>query len=480
MGKSVDMQRVIHWFRQDLRLADNPALTQAAKQGSVLPVYILDDQAAGAWSVGAAGRCWLHYSLQSLNNNLENRLQLFRGDADQILPELAQQHQIRTVYWNQCYEPWRLQQDREIANRLREMGVEVEIANASLLWNPGDLLKADGTAYKVFTPFYRNGCLAAPQPRRPLPRPERIMIAQGNFGGNSIAALELLPKIRWDRPLISRWKIGEQGALSQLDNFLEGGLEGYKEGRNFPAQPHVSKLSPYLHWGEISVNQLWYEVQRLGDSDDVECFLRELCWREFSHSLLYHFNDLPHKNWQPKFDRFAWRRDELLLSRWQRGETGYPFVDAGMRELWQTGYMHNRVRMVVASFLVKNLLLDWREGEAWFWDCLLDADLANNAASWQWVAGCGADAAPYFRIFNPVAQGQKFDPGGTYTRRYVPELAALPDKYLFCPWQAPAAVLERAGVALGETYPAPVVDLKHSRELALSAFKQLSSEKAGE
>ena len=461
-------------------MADNPALTRAVKQGCLLPVYILDDQAAGAWPAGAAGRCWLHHSLQSLNDSLENRLQLFRGDAYQIIPELAQQHQVRTVCWNQGYEPWRRQQDRDLANRLREMEVEVEISNASLLWNPGDLLKADGTAYKVFTPFYRNGCLAAPQPRRPLPGPEQILFAPGDFGGAGIEALELLPKIRWDRPLISAWKVGEKGALRQLDNFLEKGLEGYKEGRNFPAQPHVSKLSPYLHWGEISANQLWYEAQQLGDSEDVECFLRELCWREFSHSLLYHFTDLPDKNWQSKFDRFAWRKEPSLLSRWQRGETGYPFVDAGMRELWQTGYMHNRVRMVVASFLVKNLLLDWREGQAWFWDCLLDADLANNAASWQWVAGCGADAAPYFRIFNPVTQGQKFDPEGEYTRRYVPELASLPDKYLFCPWLAPAAVLEQAGVVLGKTYPAPVVDLKHSRERALSAFKQLSTEQVGE
>ena len=269
------------------------------------------------------------------------------------------------------------------------------------------------------------------------------------------------------------WHIGEDHAQDRLQEFVDHGLKDYKEGRNFPAQQNVSRLSPHLHFGEISPNQAWYAAKQKGKGQNMDHFLSELGWREFSYSLLYHFPKLPRKNLQAKFDKFPWRNDKRLLRRWQQGQTGYPIVDAGMRELWQTGYMHNRVRMIVGSFLVKNLLLHWHHGERWFWDCLVDADLANNSASWQWIAGCGADAAPYFRIFNPVTQGQKFDAAGEYTRHFVPELKDLPDKFLFNPWQAPPGVLNEAGVTLGKTYPEPVVDLKLSRERALQAFASL-------
>lgn len=467
---------VIHWFRQDLRLSDNPALCAAARQGTVLPIYILDDNTAQEYSMGAASRWWLHHSLYTLNEHLQGKLQLFRGDAEQILEQLTKRYGISNIHWNRCYEPWRVARDRRIEKRLTEKGVRVVTANGSLLWEPWQILKQDQTPYKVFTPFYRKGCLNAETPRTPLPKPAPLRLASGEFGGVTLAALTLLPTVRWDQQLQPHWQIGETAAYDRLRDFLQEGLDDYREGRNFPAKANVSRLSPYLHFGELSPNQVWHAVSGIGDDANTEHFLSELGWREFSYSLLYHNPGLPNTNLQPKFDQFPWRDDPEVLARWQQGLTGYPFVDAGMRELWQTGYMHNRVRMVVGSFLVKNLLLDWRDGAAWFWDCLLDADLANNSASWQWVAGCGADAAPFFRIFNPVTQGQKFDSQGEYTRRYVPELAKLPDKYLFYPWEATPDILMKAGVELGITYPDPIVDLKPSRERALAALQFVNNQ----
>lgn len=462
----------IHWFRQDLRLDDNPALTAAAEDAYLLPIYILDDKNAGEFAMGGASRWWLHRSLSALNKRLKGRLRLYRGDARSILRALVQEHSVKAVFWNRCYEPWRIQRDKHIKTELTDLGVASHSHNGSLLWEPWEVLKKDGTPYKVFTPFYRKGCLSAPAPRQPLPEP-RLRLKNGDFGEVTIDELALLPSIRWDKQLAPHWSIAEAGAQQRLRDFIEGGLNNYKDGRNFPAQTNTSRLSPHLHFGEISPNQVWHSIHRVGNGADEDCLLSELGWREFSYSLLYHFPELPRKNWQSKFDRFPWSHTTKTLQCWQQGMTGYPIVDAGMRELWQTGFMHNRVRMIVGSFLVKNLLVHWRQGERWFWDCLVDADLASNSASWQWVAGCGADAAPYFRIFNPVTQGEKFDPDGHYTRRFVPELAQMPNKYLYKPWQAPAEILEQAGITLGGTYPKPIVDLKGSRERALSAFKQL-------
>jgi deoxyribodipyrimidine photo-lyase len=290
----------------------------------------------------------------------------------------------------------------------------------------------------------------------------------------SVADLGLLSPLNWQESLAPHWQIGEQGALDRLRRFLAQGLPGYKEQRDFPARPQVSRLSPHLHFGEISPHQVWREAtQAAPGGSDRDHFLSELGWREFSYYLLYHCPTMPEENLQPRFDRFPWQWESPFLAAWQRGQTGIPLVDAGMRELWQTGFMHNRVRMITASFLVKNLLLDWRLGAQWFWDCLVDADLASNSAGWQWVAGCGTDASPYFRIFNPVTQGKKFDPHGEYVRRYVPELAQVPDKYVHCPWEAPDLSLREAGVTLGEHYPRPVVSLKDSREQALAALASL-------
>ncbi len=466
-------KRSIVWFRQDLRLRDNPALSAAAQDGDVTPIFILDDDAADEWKIGGASRIWLHHSLEALNASLDGKLSIYSGNALEVLDDIIERTGITGVYWNRCYEPWRIKRDKEIKKRLIEDDIAVHTFNGSLLWEPWQVTKSDGSPYRVFTPFYRKGCLNAAPPRAPLPKPKKIQLVSDE-GAHGLVALSLLPtKIRWDETIVNAWRFGEQAATKVLDEFLETGLNGYKQGRNFPAQKNVSRLSPYLRWGEVSPNQAWHAARSVGDNEDVDNFCSELGWREFSYSLLYHFPDLPSKNFQPKFDHFPWEKNDRMLEAWRRGLTGVPIVDAGMRELWRTGYMHNRVRMIVASYLIKNLKIDWREGQKWFWDTLVDADLANNSASWQWVAGSGADAAPYFRIFNPVTQAEKFDHEATYIRENVPELSRLEGKDIFAPWNADEKTLKDAGVTLGENYPRPLVDLKQSREDALAAFRSL-------
>ena len=464
---------VIVWFRQDLRLHDNPALTVAADAGApLLPIYVHDTDSAGAWAPGAASRWWLHQSLASLSADLAGKLCFFEGDAAEVVPAIAEEVGASAVYVNDGFEPWRIESDRKIAAALGDLGIDFERHRAVTLFDPDGVLKDDGTPYKVFTPFYKKACsVSADSLREPLPAPDRIKWLDYD-GGVELDALELTPAIPWYESIADEWQPGEAGAHDRLETFVENGIDGYREGRNRPDQQHVSRLSPHLHHGEISPNQVWHAVKPLERKSklakDVETFLSELGWREFSYYLLKHFPELPEENLQSKFDRFPWCDDDALLERWQRGETGYPIVDAGMRELWATGYMHNRIRMIVASFLVKNLMIDWRHGERWFWDTLVDADLANNSASWQWVAGSGADAAPYFRIFNPITQGKKFDPNGDYVRRHVPELAELGDDCIHEPWRAEESERKRLD------YPDPVVDLKTSRERALEAFKGLS------
>ncbi len=465
----------IHWFRQDLRLSDNPALAAASKHHHVFPVYILDDRNAGEYAMGAASCWWLYHSLKSLQDSLDGALSIYCGDPANILLDLGQRHDIRAVYWNRCYEPWRTGRDREIKRHLETGNISVESYNGSLLWEPWTIRKEDGNPYRVFTPFYRKGCLRAGAPREPLPPPGDKRWRHDKEKSLAIEQLELLPRLRWYKKLEQHWTVGEKGARTRFDWFIDEGLCSYKEGRNLPAKPYVSRLSPHLRFGEISPNLLWHTMRSMADSKHADHFLSELGWREFSYNLLYYNPDLPGKNLQPKFDRFPWTNNAAALQAWQTGQTGVPMVDAGMRELWQTGYMHNRSRMIVGSFLVKNLGLHWRNGARWFWDTLVDADLANNSASWQWIAGCGADAAPYFRIFNPVMQGQKFDMEGDYVRRFVPEIASLPNKYIFCPWQAPESVLAEAGISLGITYPEPVVALNASRNAALRAFRSLKN-----
>ena len=406
----------IVWFRQDLRLADNPALLEATKAGAILPLYILDDENAGEHAMGGACRWWLHHSLIALNAQLDGNLIIRKGDAAQVLDELIAETGATAIYWNRCYEPWRVKRDTAIKAALKDKGIAVHSRDGSLLWEPPKIRNKTGGPYKVFTPFYRKGCLPNP-PREPLPVPSQIDYAPSIDRG-SIDDLSLLPDINWYTQMEAEWKPGEAGAQARLKAFLQDGLHGYKELRNRPDLHNVSRLSPYLHWGEISPHTVFYAAQEAmrdqGLEKDGDHFCSELGWREFSYYLLYHFPQLTHDNLQKKFDHFPWAEAEPeTLKRWQRGLTGYPIVDAGMRELYETGYMHNRVRMVVGSFLVKHLRLHWHHGERWFWDTLLDADLANNSASWQWIAGCGADAAPYFRIFNPITQGRSLIPRAT-------------------------------------------------------------------
>ena len=464
---------VIHWFQNDLRLADNGALDHAVRLGRVLPLYILDDGHGGREKMGSASRVWLHHSLNSLNDSLDQSLAVFSGDPFEVLLFLIEHYSITDVCWNIRYEPWYQKRDKKIIKWLECKGINVHVFNGALLWKPEALCKEDGAPYKVFGAFYKKIYANNLMPETPLPSVKSVgkwIVCAQNKG---VQALGLLPRIRWDEKVMSGWEVGESVAEQLLESFLKNEIQGYKVQRDFPAQSRTSKLSMHIHFGEISVRQIFYSVQKLSLDIDAEGFIRQLCWREFSYNLLYHNPNLSFENLQSKFDSFPWSTNKRQLKAWQSGQTGIPLVDAGMRELWKTGYMHNRLRMITGSFLVKNLQIDWRKGERWFWDCLIDADLANNSAGWQWIAGCGTDASPYFRIFNPVTQGKKFDPEGIYVKKFVPELKDMPLSYLFNPWEAPKHVLDQAGVEIGKTYPKPIVDLKSSRLKALEIFSSL-------
>ncbi|MEM9632748.1 MAG: deoxyribodipyrimidine photo-lyase [Pseudomonadota bacterium] len=463
------------WFRQDLRIADNPALYEAAKRGPVLPVFVLEtaEQSGETHQLGGASRWWLHHSLQELKNSLPGLI-LLRGSARHQIPQLAREASVKAVYWNRCYEPHAIERDSEIKNTLKQDGFEARSFKAGLLFEPWELKTGAGGPYKVYSPFWK----AAQQLEVGLPLSAPAEMIVEAFGhGEDLQSLGLLPeKPNWAAGWDQLWRPGEPGALLQLRWFLEHGLPGYRELRDRPDLPNVSRLSPHLHFGEISPRQIWHETRnKLTGNDDPKSdgmkFLSEIAWREFSYHLLYHFPHLPSGNWRSSFDAYPWRESPEDLRRWQQGQTGYPIVDAGMRELWQTGYMHNRVRMIVASFLIKHLRLHWRQGEAWFRDTLVDADLANNSASWQWVAGSGADAAPYFRIFNPISQGRKFDPEGVYVRKWVPELKNLSTQDLFAPFEVSRQVLGQAGIVLGKTYPHPIVDHASARKAALEGYE---------
>jgi len=465
----------IVWLRQDLRLADNPALDAAARtQRPIIVLYVLDDATAGNWRMGAASRWWLHHSLAALGAALSKRasaLVLRRGDAGVILPKLARETQANAVYWNRCYEPSAIARDAKLKDTLSRMGVEAHSFNGALLREPWTIKTKADQPFKVYTPFWR--ALAQMEVRAPLPAPKRIASAEHQPSSEVLADWKLLPtRPNWAKGFEPAWTPGEIGAKRALASFLERRLETYAAARNELGLSGTSLLSPHLHFGEISPIQIYAAV---GDQRGGDKFLSEIGWREFSYNLLYHWPRLPEANWKPAFDHFPWRNDPEGLRAWQSGHTGYPLVDAAMRELWSTGYMHNRARMVAASFLSKHLLIDWRLGERWFWDTLVDADLANNAASWQWVAGSGADAAPYFRIFNPVAQGERFDPKGDYIRRWLPELSGLPSAFLHKPWEASPGILAGAGIQLGKDYPHPIVEHAEARRRALGAYAAIAS-----
>ena len=468
------------WMRRDLRVDDNPALDAACERCElVVPVYLHAPEEEAPWSPGAASRWWLHHSLQALSLRLRalgSALIIRHGESLANLRDLIRETGASEVHWNRCYEPATIARDGAIKQALRAEGVRCTSHNGALLSEPWDLKTGGGDPYRVFTPYWRRLAPMLSQLPQPHSRPEALPPVAGGLGRIEVDALELLPKVRWDQGLVEHWQPGETGALARVTAFLDQRIDAYEAGRDLPAEAGTSQLSPHLHFGEISPRALAARVLGACSDDAVsEPFLRELGWREFSHQLLYHFKETPLKPLNPRFAMFPWREDDAdsLLEAWQRGRTGIPIVDAGMRELWHTGWMHNRVRMIVASLLTKNLRLPWQEGARWFWDTLVDADLANNTQGWQWSAGSGADAAPYFRIFNPVRQGERFDPKGRYVRRWCPELAQLPDRIVHQPWQASAAELRTFGVELGQRYPIPVVDLQASRKQALAAYEEV-------
>lgn len=469
---------VILWFRRDLRLQDNPALNHAAETGRpVVPVFILDDHAGR--SIGGASRWWLDKSLAALDHALKARgagLILRRGHGLSELQRLIDQTGADTVFMNRLFEPDAFEHDAEIAHALKADGVTCRGFNAALMCTPGAVLNGSGQPYKVFTPFLKTLLATAEAPPHTL-GPRRIETVSG-LDSDDLQDWALHPQAPdWSQGF--DWTPGEDGAAAATSAFVADGLKTYARDRDFPNRPASSRLSPHLHWGEISP---WRAIERarqaVGEGKaspaEAEKFVAEIGWREFSAHLLHHFPYIVDRAFRPEYDAMPWRDDPAALEAWRRGRTGYPLVDAGMRQLWTTGWMHNRVRMVVASLLIKHLMIDWREGEAWFWDTLVDADLASNVQNWQWVAGSGADASPYFRIFNPIAQGQKFDPDGGYVRRWVPEIARLPDRWLHAPWTAPAEVLRDAGVRLGRDYPRPIVEHEQARARALDALKTVS------
>lgn len=476
---------VLLWFRRDLRLTDNPALTAAVATGRpILPVYVLDESGEGRHP-GAASLWWLDKSLRALDAALSGRggrLVLRRGDSEAELRRLIDQTGADQVFMNRRFEPEAFVRDADIAHALKAEGVACCGFNCSLLARPGTVLTGAGKPYRVFTPFHKALLQVAPE-RASTPAPQTLTAAAG-VASDDIDAWGLHPTAPdWSQGF--DWTPGEAGAAAALSAFIEGGLTDYAVGRDMPGRRATSRLSPHLHWGEISPRDVVRAARGAAAEGRVapaqaDKFVAEVGWREFSAHLLHQFPYMAERAFRPDFDAMPWRTDPEGLQAWKRGQTGYPLVDAGMRELWATGWMHSRVRMVVASFLVKHLLIDWREGEAWFWDTLVDADLASNVQNWQWVAGSGADAAPYFRIFNPVAQGEKFDPAGRYVRRWVPELRALPDRWLHAPWTAPAAVLAEAGVRLGRTYPHPIVDHPAARARALDALKTIAARPSDE
>jgi deoxyribodipyrimidine photo-lyase len=476
------MQTAIVWFRRDLRLADNPALLKAlAAAERVIPLHIHAPMSGGHWPVGSASRWWLHHSLKALDESLcklGSRLVIRQGGVFQTLAKLMAETGAEAVYWNRTYEPGAIIRDKEIKRVLREEGFTVETCNASLLYEPWELRRSGGEPYRVFTPFWK-AMRRAGLDLVPEPAPEALPPVPGEIVGVDLDRLQLLPKVPWDAGFYEAWQVGEAAARQRLAEFVDSDLPGYRDRRDRPDLSATSRLSPYLHFGEISPRQVVH-VMRRGMRPEAEtgaeAYLREIAWREFAYHLLYHFPHTPDEPLDPRFASFPWAEGYgVALEAWRRGRTGFPIVDAGMRELWRTGWMHNRARMIAASLLTKNLLVPWQEGARWFWDTLVDADLASNTLGWQWTAGCGADAAPYFRVFNPVLQGEKFDPEGAYVRRWVPELARLPGEYIHKPWQAPAAVLAGAGVRLDDTYPWPIVDLQGSRERALQAFGRIKA-----
>lgn len=467
------MATALVWLRRDLRLKDNPALAKAIADGyEPLLVYVHAPHEEKPWAPGQASLVWLHYSLQQLAIDIEQlggKLHIASGDSLSTLLSYQQQSGAQALYFNSLYEPGVQSRDAKVQAAFEQKGLPVNRFNSMLLVEPWHIQTGSGTPYKVFTPFWRN-VLSQLQIRAEYPAPKHLTAFNG-ISSEDLDRLALLPRKDWHSGFWQHWQPGECGAHEMLEIFCDSAINGYKLQRNLPDRTGTSKLSPHLHFGEISVHQIWRKISSMkiseAQNEDVKHYFSELGWREFSYHLLHHFPQSSDHNLNPKFDYFNWAKpDPLLLEKFKRGQTGVPIIDAGMRELWHTGWMHNRVRMIVASFLCKNLRYHWLEGAHWFWDTLVDADLASNSQGWQWTAGTGCDAAPYFRIFNPVTQSERFDPKASYIKRWVPELASMPVPLVFSPWLKPSITQ-----ALAPDYPcAPIVDLAESRNQALAAY----------
>ena len=445
----------------------------------MIPVFIWAPEEEGRWRPGTASQWWLHYSLAALGADLEkrgSRLILRRGPVGAALNDLLAESGASAVFWNRCYEPVAMARYQRLKAQLGKLGIDTGSFDGNLLFEPGTIRNGQGEPYRVFTAFWR-ACLARYE-ATPCQSARKKLRAPDDWPHSlALADLELEPKGKRACALGESWQPGERGAKKQLQRFVKTALQDYSSGHDRPGVVGTSRLSPHLHFGEISPAEVWRTIQNVandgasGDKTACDAYLRQLGWREFAYHLLYHFPESAEKPLRPEFATFPWITDARTLRAWRQGRTGYPLVDAGMRELRQTGWMHNRVRMVVASFLVKHLLIGWQQGADWFWETLADADLANNSLGWQWVAGCGSDAPPYFRIFNPVIQGEKFDPAGEYVRRWVHELAGLPDRWIHKPWKAPASTLAQAGLKLGRDYPFPIIAHDEARARALAALK---------
>lgn len=472
----------IVWFRRDLRIDDNPALVAAVERGApVLPVFVWAPDEEQGWSPGAASQWWLHQSLASLQQDLQrlgSPLVLRSGESLAELRQVIDETGAEAVYWNRGYEPAVVERDQEIKAAVEDTDLDVHSFNGNLLYEPWEIQTQQDKPYQVFTPFWKN-CQSRDEPAEPVTAPSKLQAPVDSPESLPLEDLKLEPTIDWAAGFREEWQPGAAGATKRLDEFIANAIADYPDDRDRPDRVGTSRLSPHLHFGEIGPRRVWETLsqacshdRRTAEGKGLDVFRRELGWREFAHHVLFHFPDTADEPLRGQFNEFPWGNDGKALRAWQRGMTGYPIVDAGMRELWHTGWMHNRVRMIVGSFLTKDLLISWREGAKWFWDTLVDADLANNTLGWQWVSGCGADAAPYFRIFNPVTQGKKFDPDGQYVRRWIPELGQLPNRWIHEPWSASSEVLTDADVRLGETYPEPIVDHGEARQAALHALEQ--------
>jgi deoxyribodipyrimidine photo-lyase len=482
------MNASIMWFRQDLRLSDNPALTAALESSrTVIPLFVLPQLSGHAWSIGEASRWWLNESLQALSHDISelgSRLIIRRGNPGEVLTEIARQYSVADIYSNEVYEPGERTEDKKVAAALEQQGITIHRHHGNLLLAPELVKNKSNAPYRVFTPFYRyyvqNGYAT-----QLAERPDQLPPVPGDIGSVATDFPDLLPANGWYQKLDNYWEPGENGVVKCLAELTDDKLAGYPGNRDIPSQSGTSRLSPHLHFGEISPRQVIDRLDSLvsqstypGISKGRESLLRQLVWRDFACHILHHFPHTANKPFNADYERFPWQQaDSKLLVAWQTGKTGIPIIDAGMRELWETGWMHNRVRMIVASLLTKNAGQHWLHGAKWFWDTLVDADLANNSMGWQWVAGCGVDAAPYFRIFNPVSQSKKFDPDGRYLVRWVPEIRNLPLRYLHEPWATPGEIQRHCGVEIGRDYPAPVIDIAASRKHALDMYNRFRTEK---